>query len=577
LVAARRNHLARQARHNSTEQASRGHFHFRGQLVVQGARRKPVAPAGAFVMAQREGQGLQIAVIVFAMLTIILAITTYVFYAQSQTNYKDLQAKTKALDDKQNENNKLLGRVTAMNYVLGLKSTTMQDVDLAKSRAGDDPDMKEILDNFTSDMTLVGGEQVAGGTASYRTFVSSLLAALNKKNASIADANAQTRKAQEDKDAAEKAALARAQTAEASAKKAEETYTTESQKFTADRATTDEEKGKLATQLTTFSAKATADLKKIQDERDALTKASATQQGTIKTLGERLEEYKKEEASLFERPDGHIRFVNQRLQMVSIDVGRVDGLLRQTTFSVFDHNENGISNAKPKARIEVVSLDDHMSEARILEDTPANPIISGDIIFTPAWSPGQRVHFALAMKMDINKDRVDDYEMVKNIILMNGGVIDAELRADGTRVGDITVNTRYFVQGERPSEATSQKVLDQFKEFDKERERSGVEKIPVEKLLSLMGWKAEERTLELAGNRAGGDFRKRTPGKTQPTNGATPAPSAADAPMTPAAPAAADPFATPAAPAPAAADPFATPPAGKAAPATEADPFATPR
>ena len=32
------------------------------------------------------------------------------------------------------------------------------------------------------------------------------------------------------------------------------------------------------------------------------------------------------------------------------------------------------------------------------------------------------------MKMDINKDRIDDYEMVKNIIKMNGGVIDAELQ-----------------------------------------------------------------------------------------------------------------------------------------------------
>jgi hypothetical protein len=182
------------------------------------------------------------------------------------------------------------------------------------------------------------------------------------------------------------------------------------------------------------------------------------------------------------------------------------------------------------------------------------------------------------MKMDINKDRIDDYDTIKNIILMNGGVIDAELRPDGTRHGELTVNTRYFVQGERPSEATSQKMLDAFKAFDQERERSGVEKIPVEKLLSLMGWKAEERTVEFTGARSGGDFRRRTPGKTQPppAAGGTP-PAASDAaPAAPTTPS--DPFATPAAPpapAPAAADPFATPPAGKASP-PPADPFATP-
>ena len=107
-----------------------------------------------------------------------------------------------------------------------------------------------------------------------------------------------------------------------------------------------------------------------------------------------------------------------------------------------------------------------------------------------------------------------------------------------------------------------------------------MQKISVEKLLSLMGWKAEERTFELAGSRGGGDFRKRLPGKTQPAAGAPASESAApgtEAPARRRAPAGIDPFAAPGAPAPAvppAADPFATsPPAGKAAPAAENDPF----
>jgi hypothetical protein len=175
------------------------------------------------------------------------------------------------------------------------------------------------------------------------------------------------------------------------------------------------------------------------------------------------------------------------------------------------------------------------------------------------------------MKMDINKDRVDDYEMVKSIIQLNGGVIDAELKPDGTRVGNITVNTRYFVEGERPSETTSEEVRKQYNPFDQDRERFGVEKISVEKLLNLMGWKAEERVVALSGSRGGGDFRKRSPGKTQPAEAATPSestPPAAESPTAPA-PAGVDPFAVPGGAAPAtppAADPFA--------PAAGADPFA---
>jgi hypothetical protein len=199
-----------------------------------------------------------------------------------------------------------------------------------------------------------------------------------------------------------------------------------------------------------------------------------------------------------------------------------------------------------------------------LDDKASNPIIAGDVIFTPAWSPGQRVHFALAMKMDINKDGIDDYEMVKNIIQMNGGVIDAEVRPDGTRVGNLTVGTRYVVEGERPSELTSGELNKAYVAFEGERQRLNVEQISVDKLLSLMGWRAESRTVELGGARAGGGFRTRAPGKTQPATSAAAAGESA-APAAPPVPAATDPFGSPA--------PASAPPASPA-PGGDADPFA---
>ena len=148
-------------------------------------------------MAQRgEGQGLQIAVISFAMLTIILAITTYVFYAQSQTAQKDLESKAKSLSEKQADNNKLLYRVRAMQYVLGLKGVDATQVELAKSQAGgDDAEVKEILDNFAADSAFIGEQVVPDGPKSYGTINKVLLAALNKKNASASDAIEESRKA----------------------------------------------------------------------------------------------------------------------------------------------------------------------------------------------------------------------------------------------------------------------------------------------------------------------------------------------------------------------------------------------
>jgi hypothetical protein len=528
-------------------------------------------------MAQRgEGQGLQIAVISFAMLTIILAITTYVFYAQASSASKDVEAKTKQLSDKQTENNKLLYRVTAMQYVLGLKDVTKEQVEIAKSKAGgDDPDVKEILDNFDSDMALVGDQTAPAGPRSYRTFVTVLLSSLAKKNASVADAMDQLKAMQQQKDATTAAEKQRADTAVAASTNAVANYDKETKAFADYRNTMEDQNKTLAAKITSDAAKVKTDAQRMTDEKEQIIKHNQQLLSVNKLLLQRKEEIDKERADLNENPDGHIVRVNQRQQMVWIDRGRADGLLRQMTFSVYDHNENGASSTKSKGRIEVLTVGENLSEARILEDSPANPIIAGDIIDTPAWSPGQRIHFALAMKMDVNKDRVDDFDMVKNIIRMNGGEIDAELRVDPSgkvvRNGNISVETRYFVEGEKPSEATSPALLKEYDVFDRERERFNVKKISLDKLLALMGWRAEERTVQLSGS--GGGFQKRSPGKTQPatsteavptSDGAAPAQSAAPT----------DPFGAPAGAAPA--DPFGAS-AAPTTPAVDADPFATPK
>jgi hypothetical protein len=531
-------------------------------------------------MAQREGQGLQIAVICFAMLTIILAITTYIFYAQSATAGKDLEASRKSLADQQGQNNKLMYRVLAMKHALGVGDVTAADVEVAKGKAGgDDAEVKELMDKFGADMALAGDQATPEGPRNYHTLVTVLLNSLARKNASLADANDQLRQSQAAKDALEKAEHDRAQVAVDSSNKATQEAQSLAQQYNEDREKNAKEKDLLVAKIDTVSKGAKDEQQKVIQEKDEFAKTARTQAETIRVLQGHIDEYKANLASPFEHPDGIVNFVSQQQRRVWIDVGSADGLIRQTTFAVYDHNESGISSAKPKARIEVVILGEHMSEARILEDKPGNPIIKGDVIYTPTWSPGQRVHFALAMKMDVNKDGVDDYEMVKNIIKMNGGEIDAELRPDGTRHGNLTVGTRYFVQGERPSELTSPDLQTAFNVFEADRVKNGIEKISVEKLLSMMGWRAEERTVELESPRSSDVFRTRTPGKTQPAGKAAPAsesgaPAGGSPASRPPAAGATDPFATPAAPAtpPATVDPFAAP----ASSAPVADPFATP-
>jgi hypothetical protein len=405
-----------------------------------------------------------------------------------------------------------------------------------------------------------------------------LLASVNRKNASVAEAMDQVAKMQKAKDLAEKTANDRANTAVASAESAVADYDKQKKSFADDRVAMEEQKTQLTSKLTADAAKAKTEIQRAIDEKELFVKHNQQLAQVNELYRERQEGIKKGLVDFKENPDGHITRVSQNQRLVWIDLGRGSGLMRQTTFSVYEHNENDFTSPKKaKGRIEVLSVGDGISEARILDDKPSNPIVPGDIVETPAWAPGQRIHFAMAMKMDINKDRVDDYDMVKSIIKMNGGEIDAELRVDSNgkivRNGEIGVDTRYFVEGERPSEATNPDVLKQYVAFDQDRARFGVKKISVSDLLALMGWRAEERSVELSGSR--GAFMRRSPGKAQPTTTSeTPTSESGTTPAT--APAPVDPFGTPAPTTPAPPDPFGAPapnPAGGA----DADPFAAPR
>ena len=131
--------------------------------------------------------------------------------------------------------------------------------------------------------------------------------------------------------------------------------------------------------------------------------------------------------------------------------------------------------------------------------------------------------------------------------------------------------------GDLPTDKSSEKARNEFSKMRGEGDRYGTDIITVDKLLTQMGWKAEERTVKLAGSKAGTEFRTRKPGTKNGAPGEAPpaeaAPEAAPMPGTPAP--AADPFATPAG-----ADPFAAPATPAPAPmpmAPAADPFADPK
>ena len=194
-------------------------------------------------------------------------------------------------------------------------------------------------------------------------------------------------------------------------------------------------------------------------------------------------------AQKFEIPSGEVRWVDQRTGTAWINLGRADSLQRQLTFGVYPADITDMTTGGKKAAIEVTQvLGDHLAEAHVFDDKLVDPIMPGDKIYTPVWLPGEKRHFALAGFLDPNGEGKSDVQAVKDIITINGGVVDCYLDDKGKKVGDMTVNTRYLVLGEAPTEK-SQTAIAGLTKMLTEAERLGVQKIQLNDLLQRMGWK----------------------------------------------------------------------------------------
>src|SRR5271157_1939672 len=97
-----------------------------------------------------------------------------------------------------------------------------------------------------------------------------------------------------------------------------------------------------------------------------------------------------------------------------------------------------------------------MAQARILEDKLADPILAGDKVFTPLWSPGQQNHFALAGIMNLDGDGRKQVGVVLGKIRESGGEVDCWLDEQGHKQGQFTADTRFLVKGDAPDKSSAE-------------------------------------------------------------------------------------------------------------------------
>jgi len=456
----------------------------------------------------RENQGLQIALIILFMLTIILGVTTYVFcrqYIEADTSARKLDGQLKEKDTAnqsiQDENNKL------KKMILGVAGA-------------EEKKLEEVTTQFNDDR-----EKLAAGFDEqdkfYRPMLLRLHDMLNKKNGELTDSKDALQMLRDEYDKWKQEMAGQVKKHDDARLAAEDKLKTAVAAYDAARAQIDAGKQKIEKDWEAARDETDKRLKALEAERDQkndLAKALETRNE------QQRKELDKETKPSTDVPDGKISWVDQRSGTVWIDLGRADALRRQTTFSVYPMDVTNLAKATKKAGIEVTRIrGEHLAEARIVEDMVSDPIMIGDKIYTPVWNPGEQVTFALVGLMDMDGDGTSDLSTVKQLIELSGGRVDYWKDEKGKEEGKMTIYTRYLVVDSEALDVAEGKGSNEAKQkagavqaagqtsVVEEARKLGLKTITLAALLQQMGWKSQTRVVVYGREANPRDFRPRSP------------------------------------------------------------------
>ncbi len=207
--------------------------------------------------------------------------------------------------------------------------------------------------------------------------------------------------------------------------------------------------------------------------------------------------------TILDRPDGYITYVDYGTGEVLVSLTRRMGAKPQMRLTIFDAHSPGIPTEKPKGNIELTSVGDKFSTAKIVKtESRIDPIRVGDIVYSAAWSPNQPMRFALVGKMDVNRDSKDDRAELKRMIEEAGGVVDYDLppadvgKETGTlspRIDWYVIDTRLpirdsYIKESDVSTAAASKLESRVGEVIKEARLNGIRPMTIERLLAYLGY-----------------------------------------------------------------------------------------
>ena len=479
-------------------------------------------------MAARENQGLLIAVIVLVLLTLVLALAAFLGLSKASENADsnvqfeaDVAYYKKLSEGYQNQAEILKalagdfgpdvasaqGLLDSINRLpsgfQGSQQSTLQSIA---------DESKTIFEAYKKDMA---GTAPAGGEASWRQLNRGLLSLVAKKNSEY---NIQVKNSQRTSLDAETKIAAAQKTNDA----LQETLKSVQEKLEQEKKLSLEKERELKSELANAVSgnekvnKEFAAFRQVADENIQAAKNIQSQFASENTsLKTRINDLERED---FDRADGEIVNVSVSAgrKTVYINLGSNHGLTNNQTFAIYDQEVTNFEKDRHKAKVEVTKVFPFRSEARITDENPNSPILSGDHVLTATWDPGYSVPIALAGVFDLDGDIYDDTEKLIQMIKRNGGKVVAWHDQDGVVQGKLDSSIRYLVVGDAPvSDGNSlrpevaQRIVIAMQQMQEDAKANTVELIDLQKLLNRMGVRARPKTVQYE-KRLGG-FPERSP------------------------------------------------------------------
>jgi len=486
-------------------------------------------------MAKSQAQGLQIALVVFIVLTLMLSVATYLFYDQGVKTQEAYAAELAALKKAEEAAERALENLDILVAAVGFAELGPEH--FGTGAEPPDPHGPTVLARVLYDLRHEQDESYNDALTRLEAEANRLKQEITKKRQQYEELKnrlAQKRaeeKAQRDKfkNLFDEAKQQLAQVQEETDRKYQaQVQEHQSMQDEANRAKRKEKE--LERLLAATKNKLTRQIKELREQRNVLRELGVR----AKSVGEPVGKIVRVEFPVLRGRRTSRLF---RIQTVPeapqgfayINLGHADLLRPQTTFSVWEveeleraralqaeqrreaeeqeaaepgerqkatqtekeREEEAMAAIKPgpKGHIEVLEIiGPHLSKARITMNQLGRPIRPGDVIFSPIFKPGERRRFALVGDFDLPGGGTKERDLLIYIIEKQGGIVEAYVDDKGVIHADdpeTPINPRidWLVIGSLPDP-----VPDYITEkFIEPADKFGVEIIDQDKLYSYLG------------------------------------------------------------------------------------------